>query len=349
MSRGLLTEKQIRILVKNILLSEAKFIDFEAGEDDSGKSSSSDSVSGDSGSDWTKSDAKMTAPCGEGGTSKSLGDCDPEFAKKVEQLLVNLKNKGFNAKIGGTWRSAACQLEKFCQGYSQKTSPMGYHVSVDGGGSPKAVAADIVHGSGGYHPPEGEKFWNAVGEEARALGLTWGGDWKTFKDRPHVQVKGGNPYEQSTIQNLKSLGLDAKPGMWNKQRKGIGCEDLPDHVVSKWKSKYGGLAEDIVVKEGEFRALIRGMLLKEAKFIDFDAGHDHDSSSSDSSSGPVHVKDPVSIQGGNYPEENVRHVEAAMTEKGITNKYVRIGILCTIAKESNFKPKSEKTYHSTGL
>ncbi len=72
------------------------------------------------------------------------------------------------------------------------------------------------------------------------------------------------------------------------------------------------------------------------------------SNDSNSNSGPVDVKDPVSIKGGNYPQENVRHVEAAMTEKGITNKFVRVGILCTIAKESNFKPKSEKTYQNTG-
>jgi len=65
--------------------------------------------------------------------------------------------------------------------------------------------------------------------------------------------------------------------------------------------------------------------------------------------GSVDVKDPVTITGGNYPAQNVRHVEAAMTEKGITNKYVRVGILCTIAKESNFKPKNEKTYQGTDL
>lgn len=55
----------------------------------------------------------------------------------------------------------------------------------------------------------------------------------------------------------------------------------------------------------------------------------------------------VQVSGGNYPKENVKYVEDAMTEKGITNKYVRVGILCTIAKESNFIPKSEKTYDKT--
>ena len=30
--------------------------------------------------------------------------------------------------------------------------------------------------------------WAIYGEQARALGLVWGGDWRSFKDRPHVEL-----------------------------------------------------------------------------------------------------------------------------------------------------------------
>lgn len=33
-------------------------------------------------------------------------------------------------------------------------------------------------------------IWSAIGAEAEKLGLEWGGDWKRFIDRPHVQLPG---------------------------------------------------------------------------------------------------------------------------------------------------------------
>lgn len=38
--------------------------------------------------------------------------------------------------------------------------------------------------TGQVHP-----LWDMVGEHARKAGLEWGGDWKRFKDRPHIQRK----------------------------------------------------------------------------------------------------------------------------------------------------------------
>ena len=103
----------------------------------------------------------------------------------------------------------------------------------------------------------------------------------------------------------------------------------------------------MIVNEEKLKSTVRKKLM-EFKLKSFGSSGPSGSSNGKKSSDPVDVKDPVSIKGGSYPQENVRHVEAAMTEKGITNKFVRVGILCTIAKESNFKPKSEKTYQNTG-
>lgn len=32
--------------------------------------------------------------------------------------------------------------------------------------------------------------WLLYGRMATALGLMWGGDWRSFKDRPHIELKG---------------------------------------------------------------------------------------------------------------------------------------------------------------
>jgi peptidoglycan L-alanyl-D-glutamate endopeptidase CwlK len=55
-------------------------------------------------------------------------------------------------------------------------------------GTPNAYAADIVDERWGWEPAAEENgYWEALGEEARALGLVWGGDWRTFKDVAHIQ------------------------------------------------------------------------------------------------------------------------------------------------------------------
>ena len=58
------------------------------------------------------------------------------------------------------------------------------------------------------------------------------------------------------------------------------------------------------------------------------------------------ISKPVTIS-GSYPKQNVRMVEKAMDEYGITNPYTRIAILSVIAKESGFVPKSETPYRNT--
>ena len=32
--------------------------------------------------------------------------------------------------------------------------------------------------------------WTLYGRMATSLGLTWGGDWVSFKDKPHIELKG---------------------------------------------------------------------------------------------------------------------------------------------------------------
>jgi peptidoglycan L-alanyl-D-glutamate endopeptidase CwlK len=35
------------------------------------------------------------------------------------------------------------------------------------------------------------KDWNEVVEEAKKIGFTWGGDWASFKDLPHLEIQFG--------------------------------------------------------------------------------------------------------------------------------------------------------------
>ena len=55
----------------------------------------------------------------------------------------------------------------------------------------KGRAMDIawlVDGRITYDVPN--SWWNVYGAIARKHGLHWGGDWKSFKDKPHIEYRG---------------------------------------------------------------------------------------------------------------------------------------------------------------
>lgn len=48
--------------------------------------------------------------------------------------------------------------------------------------------AFLVNGKISYSVPE--SYWTAIGTHAKKIGLVWGGDWKSFPDKCHVEYRG---------------------------------------------------------------------------------------------------------------------------------------------------------------
>jgi len=99
----------------------------------------------------------------------------PAFRARVELLLERMRARGFDAMVWETYRSRgrAAQLADAGRGVKDSMHTLG-------------LAVDIVSESKKWGP--GEDFWAALGEEAEALSLTWGGRWPTRPDKPHVQA-----------------------------------------------------------------------------------------------------------------------------------------------------------------
>lgn len=96
------------------------------------------------------------------------------FADKVETLFERLRARGEDPLCWETWRSA-----ERAQGLSDRGAGVKLSTHCLG------LACDIVHAEDYWSA--GRSFWDAVGEEAEALGLTWGGRWRR-RDFPHVQA-----------------------------------------------------------------------------------------------------------------------------------------------------------------
>lgn len=64
------------------------------------------------------------------------------------------------------------------------------------------VACDFCRNVKGREFDDTDKFFSRVGAQAKRLGLDWGGDWKTFIDKPHLQMREFSP--DGTAKFLKS-------------------------------------------------------------------------------------------------------------------------------------------------
>lgn len=140
--------------------------------------------------------------------SKIVRDLDklhPYVKELAEKLLAKCKEAGIKIIITETLRSKERQQQLYNQG---RTTPGKIVTNAKPGDSIHnyGLAFDIV-------PVEnGKALWNRydlfkkVGKIGVGLGLTWGGNWRSFKDYPHFQWTGG-----LTLADLKSGKKPAAP------------------------------------------------------------------------------------------------------------------------------------------
>jgi hypothetical protein len=118
---------------------------------------------------------------------------DPEtlvtaFRQRVEALLERLQALGHAPRLHETFRTPARAAQLVREGKSKSLGGKSMHCY--------GVAADIICANHRWScATHGCGFYAALGREARALGLTWGGDWDSdpatkngFNDLPHVQA-----------------------------------------------------------------------------------------------------------------------------------------------------------------
>lgn len=117
-------------------------------------------------------------------------DFEPEFSSKLDTLIQNLAARGVPVRVAQGNRSIEEQNELYAQG---RTKPGKIVTKARGGKSNHnhRIAADLVPEALVNQPDwdPNSPLWNIIGEEAEALGLDWGGNWKSMVDRPHVQLK----------------------------------------------------------------------------------------------------------------------------------------------------------------
>lgn len=121
----------------------------------------------------------------------------PSFRRKVDLLLAVLTRRGFQPVVVDGGRTQAEASANAAHGTGKDNS---MHMW--------GVAADFADRVTAWGDP---KFFDALGAEAKKMGLVWGGDWKK-PDRPHVQAIPATTRAQAEVRLCKQddvVAIDA--------------------------------------------------------------------------------------------------------------------------------------------
>lgn len=130
---------------------------------------------------------------------RDVSKLHPRLQDKIAQLKVLCAEKGLELGIGECYRTVAEQDDLYALG---RTKPGA--IVTNGKGSSYGsqhqwgIAVDFFRNIKGKEYSS-TKFFEDVAKLAKGIGLGWGGDWTSFKDRPHLYL----PDWGSTTAKLK--------------------------------------------------------------------------------------------------------------------------------------------------
>lgn len=117
-----------------------------------------------------------------------IAGLDPRLQPIARKFLADARAAGHKILLTQGRRTIAEQNALYAKG---RTAPGSKVTNSKGGDSPHnyglAIDFAFLDEKGRAVWPE-KGPWAAVAAFGKALGLTWGGDWKKFVDRPHLEL-----------------------------------------------------------------------------------------------------------------------------------------------------------------
>lgn len=112
----------------------------------------------------------------------------PVFEKKLNEFLAIAKASKMSVGVHCGYRSFKEQdalFNKLVNGkrVTKARGGLSWHNY--------GVAADVVFLENGKWSWAEKHDWKKLGDLGKSVGLEWGGDWKSFPDRPHFQLTNG--------------------------------------------------------------------------------------------------------------------------------------------------------------
>lgn len=119
-----------------------------------------------------------------------LAAIDPELADKICRILDAMESLGFPMKIVSSIRTEDEQKKLYAKGRTES----GFIVTYMDGVTKKSkhqlgLAVDCAFVIDGVPSWDTRLPWKTYGSCAEAVGLIWGGSWRTLIDLPHVELR----------------------------------------------------------------------------------------------------------------------------------------------------------------
>lgn len=121
--------------------------------------------------------------------SRNIDDLREDVALNCRKLIELCDQEGLPVLVTGTYRDAEYQQWCYMNGTSAtpKLGPHGYR-----------LAFDFCKNAQG-HEYDDVSFFVRVASIAKQMGFQWGGDWKSFPDRPHLEWLGDPPIDRTEV------------------------------------------------------------------------------------------------------------------------------------------------------
>lgn len=162
--------------------------------------------------------------------SRDITLLHPELQAIIENFLTVCKNQNLPVLITDTWRTKEEQDKLYASGRTEPGSIVTncrYPKSAHCWG----VAFDFCRNIKGKEYDDSDGFFKKVGTVGKGHGLAWGGDWKDFIDKPHLELIKYMP--GSSVATLeKTYGLPEKfKETWTKSIISISDKDKEEFEV----------------------------------------------------------------------------------------------------------------------
>lgn len=131
-------------------------------------------------------------------SSRDIGLLRPDVAANCRIWRARCRAAGLNVLITSTVRDAACQEYLYQQGRT-RPGPIVTNGRVPTFHSDRAgLAWDFCRNVPGqeYSDPD---FFRRAADIAKDMGFSWGGDWRSFPDRPHIQWDQGGRWTNAMV------------------------------------------------------------------------------------------------------------------------------------------------------
>ena len=128
--------------------------------------------------------------------SRNIDDLRPDVAVNCRALIELCKARGLNVLVTQTLRDNEYQATWYAQGRTKPGSIVTNSPTTTFHGA--GLAFDFCKNVRG-HEYDDNDFFVSVAAIAKTMGFSWGGDWKSFTDKPHLQWDGGKKITDAMI------------------------------------------------------------------------------------------------------------------------------------------------------